>query len=224
MNSNKLLEVQKEYRYLESKQKLELNSKEKYWVNTLDMEAVPDTGIIAFELIRNKDNAVSSNHFGYMIKDFNNTDLALSDIVLAEKVDVSSDKSGTIKRKNINILPNPANTFTSTNDVFIYYEVYNLDQDSNNKTHFEQRIKINKIEKTNVIDDIFSAVSGLFGSAGNDEVILTTDYQSYEKNTQVYLQLDMNNYPAGDYKVTVSVLDKHSGIETSEETTIYWRD
>jgi hypothetical protein len=34
----------------------------------------------------------------------------------------------------------------------------------------------------------------------------------------------MSSYAAGDYIITVSVLDKQSGEETFEETIINWRN
>lgn len=225
IDANKITEDRNEFTYLGNDRILKLNNKEKYWINTLTIDAHPDTGTVAFEVVRDNDDAVSSNHFDYRIKEFDNSELSLSDIVLATDVGVSADINGSIKRKNLQILPNPTNTFTFQNKIFIYYEVYNLEQGADNKTSFKQTIKILRQEENSFVDDLFSSISGLFVSDGNDnELTLETNYQSFEKNTQVYLQIDMSNYDPGDYRVSVTVEDKISGDETTVESIIFWRN
>ena len=86
-----------------------------------------------------------------------------------------------------------------------------------------QKITIKKLVESSFIKDLFSAVTSLFSSPKEDKVTLTTDYQSFDKNTQVYLQLVMRGYKSGDYIITVSVNDKLAGKETSSETLLKWR-
>ncbi len=224
LDVNRISEKRDQYTYLEKNRLLELDSKEKFWLNTLTISAYPDTGTIAFEVIRDNDDAVSSNHFNYRIKDFNHVDLTLSDIIFATNVSKSPDEPGSIRRRNIQIQPNPTNTFTEQNNLFIYYEIYNLKQEADNETNFKQTITITKLEDGNFVDDIFTSIFNLFNPGGSDdELTLETNYQSFEKNTQVYLQVDMSNYDPGEYRVSVSVEDDISGEEATEESIIYWR-
>lgn len=212
-----------EYTYLSNDRKLEFTPTEKFWINSLEIDAKPDSGMLAFEVIKAKDNSVSTNHFDFKVKDFSNSDLEISDILLATYVGQSDIKEGSIARKNLGILPNPTQTFTAGIDMYLYYELYNLNQDTEGKTDFEQRITLKKVNDNSVIDVIFSSIAGLFGSRNDDEFTLITDYQSFEKNTQVYLQLDMSKYGPGDYILTVTVEDNLGGKETSEKTMFSWR-
>jgi len=224
LESNKQAEQIDEIIYLSSDRELKFNDYEKYWVNSMLMESKADTGIIAFEIIRNEDEAVSTNHFEYSIKEFSNKEFAISDILLATDVRSSLSNEGVIARRKLEILPNPTQTFTKANKIFIYYEAYNLNLDDKNKADFEQRITIKNAEENSVVEDIFASIGNLFGAGGSDDQItLTTNYQSFEKNAQVYLQIDMNAYIPGDYIVSVTVEDKLTGEEASSETILRWR-
>jgi GWxTD domain-containing protein len=222
-NKNKLGEQVEEYTYLGNERELKLNTAEKYWINSLEIEAKLDSGNLAFEVVREKDGGVSTNHFGFKVKNFDNKNLDMSDIVLAINIEKQPGSKYSLIRKSLAILPNPTRTFTVKTDIYLYYEVYNLKQDENHKTSFEQTITLKKVDENSFIENVFSSLVNLFGSKHEDEVILTTNYQSLEKNTQVYLQLDMSSYQPGDYIINVTVNDKLGGRETSAESLIKWR-
>ena len=156
--SNKKAEQIDDISYLSSEKELTFNDYAKYWVNSMFIESNPDTGIIAFEIIRNEDDAVSSNHFEYNIIGFSNNELAVSDILLATEVTSSSSNKGAIVRRNHNILPNPMQIFTTNNNIFIYYEAYNLHLDDKSRANFEQRITIRNAKESSVFEDIFASI------------------------------------------------------------------
>jgi GWxTD domain-containing protein len=221
--SNKKAEQVNEISYLHTDSELKFNDYEKYWINSLTVESLPDTGIVAFEIIRNEDEAVSSNHFEYAVKEFGKNNLAVSNILLATDVTSSTSNEGVIVRRNHQILPNPTQVFTAANKIFIYYEAYNLKLNDKNRANFEQRITIKNAEESSVVEDIFASIGSLFGSGTDDQITLKTNYQSFEKNAQVYLQIDMNAYVPGDYIINVTVEDKLTGNESSSETILRWR-
>jgi hypothetical protein len=224
LESNKQAEQIDEITYLSSDGELKFNDYEKYWVNSMLIESKPDSAIIAFEIIRNEDDAVSSNHFEYHIKEFSNYELAVSNILLATDVTSSSSTKGAIVRRNHKISPNPTQIFTTENNIYIYYEAYNLKLDDKNRANFEQRITMKNAEESSVVEDIFASIGNLFsGSGTDDQITLSTNYQSFEKNAQVYLQIDMNTYIPGDYIINVTIEDKLTGEEASSETILRWR-
>jgi GWxTD domain-containing protein len=224
LESKKQAEQIDEITYLSSDGELKFNDYEKYWVNSMLIESKPDTAIIAFEIIRNEDDAVSSNHFEYHIKEFSNYELAVSNILLATDVTSSSSTKGAIVRRNHKISPNPTQIFTTENNIYIYYEAYNLKLDDKNRANFEQRITMKNAEESSVVEDIFASIGNLFsGSGTDDQITLSTNYQSFEKNAQVYLQIDMNTYIPGDYIINVTIEDKLTGEEASSETILRWR-
>ena len=169
------------------------------------------------------DGGVSTNHFRYLARDFSESGLDISDVVLASDVEKHSPGGYALTRENLDILPNPTQTFTRSTAIFLYYEVYNLEQDTDKKTNFEQKITIKKVNENSFIENLFTSLAHLFSTKNEDEVTLTTNYQSLEKNTQVYLQLDMKGRQPGDYIISVTVADKLAGSEKSSQTLLKWR-
>ena len=203
---------------------LKLGLNEEVLINSIMLEAKPDTGQLAFEIIMRQDNAVSTNHFGFKIKEFKEDELDISNIILAARVDKSSTDFNSIKRRNMSILPNPLQTFNQANDIYIYYEVYNLTLDKNNTTNFEQKITITKPSEETGIGNVVNSILGFFGIGDEDDkVTLTTNYQSFNRDTQVFLQLDMGKYEKGDYILHVIIEDKLNDNIVSEETLLRWR-
>ena len=222
--ANKIKQTVDNYTYLNSERELNLGRHNKFWISSMMMETKPDSGTIAFEIIRDKDNGVSTNRFGLRIKEFSENKLDLSDILLASEINRNSSGDGAVIRRDLTILPNPTHTFTCDNNIFIYYEVYNLAQNSSIQANFEQRITISKKEESSGFENFISSLLSLFGTdRGSDRLTMTTNYQSFKKNTQVYLQLDMKALEAGEYIVEIKVKDKSTGEEASSETFLVWR-
>jgi hypothetical protein len=120
-------------------------------------------------------------------------------------------------RNNISILPNPTKYFNNKLPLYLYYEVYNLAKGQNNLTDFEQRITIQKKEEGGIFSSFLDAIG--IDKSGN-KVSLSSNYQTQEKDPQMYLQLDMNSYEPGDYIINVSAKDKISGAETSSSAEL----
>ncbi len=212
-----------ELTYLGKERVIRFNPGEKYWINSMETKTRPDSLSLAFEVVRKRDGGVSTNHFKLLVKDYNGKNLELSDVVLASAIEKDTPAEFAFVRNNLGILPNPSGTFTHTTPVFLYYEVYNLKQDANHKADFEQRITLKKVTENSFIENIFSSIAHLFSASNEDEVTLTTGYQSFQKNTPVYLQLDMSGRRSGDYIITVTIEDKLAGREASSETLLKWR-
>ena len=188
------------------------------------MKAPADSANFAFEIKRNRDKGVSSNHFKLLIRHFSNTNLDMSDIVLANEVEDSNANHYSLGRRNISLLPNPLSTFSDKNKIFVYYEIYNLSSDSNSICNVEQQLTIRKKDERSSISKAMNSFLNIF-SLGKDEqqVTLTSQYQFHDKNPQVYFQLDMNKYESGDYLLMLSIRDKNSGKEIKREVTLTWK-
>ncbi|PKL84005.1 MAG: hypothetical protein CVV24_02090 [Ignavibacteriae bacterium HGW-Ignavibacteriae-3] len=196
-----------------------LNSNMKTTINSIMINAAPREGNIAFEILRKKDNGALTYHDSFKVNNYSGNDLSMSDLVLCFDVGHSEFPSY-IKRTNTYLLPNPSNFYASNMPLFIYYELNNLSLSSNNNTDFEQKITIQKKEEGGVVNSILSVV-GL--DKEGKKVSLTSNYQTQEKDPQMYLQLDMTKYEPGEYIITVSIKDNVTGNEVSSKTEIKWQ-
>ncbi|MFA3782462.1 GWxTD domain-containing protein [Melioribacteraceae bacterium 4301-Me] len=196
-----------------------------FFVNTIFTEMKPNTGTISFEIIRDADKSVSSNRDSVSIISFSDNYLDMSDVLLAYNVEVSNQSEKFINRKNVSILPNPSNKFSSKDKMFLYYELYNLKKDNNGLTNFNQEVTLTSYNLRNQssFEKIINAALSFIGLKGkNQSIKLTSHYQTLEANPQIYFQVDMNKYPADDYLITITVIDNISKKKVSRETVLKW--
>lgn len=194
------------------------------YVNAVCLSAWPDSGMIALEVLRKIDNGVASNHKRFKIRHFYPGQFAMSDLLLASKAAAGDAAGAPVKRGDISIIPNPLNAFSDREDLYLYYEVYNLALNKDQKTDFEQKIIIRSAEEESGIKKIFSAVTGFLGfRSSKKEVSLTSRYQTGDKDPKMYIQLDMSEYEAGDYFVETVIKDNLSQKETRAEAILHWR-
>ncbi len=207
---------------LDYKRDLNLSLSEKYKINSLPVNLPPDSGYLGFEIIRDSDHGVFTSRTKFKVREFNDIDLSISDIILASEINKQYELA--IKRGELNVLPNPLNAFSSISQIFIYYEVYNLSSDESGVSKFEQRITLSKAEEESGIENIFNSILGVIGLNQNEnKITLSTEYQTYENNTPVYLQLDMSKYEKGEYNLNIEIEDLISGREASSQTILRWK-
>jgi len=207
---------------LDNKRDLKIGLFEEYKINSVVVDLPPDSGVLAFEIIRDSDNGVFANRTNFKIKKYSATKLEMSDILLASDVDESNNLA--IKRRKLNLLPNPLNTFSAINQIYIYFEVYNLSSNDSGISNFEQRITISKIKENSGLGNFLNSLLGVIGLGADENTLtLTTEYQSYEKDTPVYLQLDMSKYEKGNYKINIEIKDLTIGSVVNSQTILKWQ-
>ena len=192
-------------------------------VNSLNLSLQADSGYFALEVLRKRDKGVSANRDKLAVRIFDNNKLDISDIVLASDIKGKNEINYKFKRGKINILPNPTGIFTEKNKLFIYYELYNVHLNAG-VGEFEQTLTLKKNDDRSGISKAVNSVLNIFGiGKENKEIILTTKYQVTKKDPQIYFQLDMNKYEAGDYSLELFIKDKNSGKEIKTEKIFSWK-
>ena len=196
----------------------------KYAINSAKMSVKPDSGMLAFEIIRDRDKGVFSNHENFIAEKFKSDSLDLSDILLAEKINKDSLNSFPLRRNNINILPNPTSAFSKKVNLYLYYEIYNLEVNHNGLTDFDQKITVKKVNEENGLQKAINSVVSFIGiNKKNEGITLSSKYQTPDKNSQIYLQLDMNVLDPGNYIILVTISDNIAKKEVSRSTHILWQ-
>lgn len=184
----------------------------------------PDSGYIAFEMIRNIDNGTFSSHRNFIVKKFNNIRLDISDLLIAGDVSTDRKDKDYFKRNDIYVKPYVSNEFNKEDPVYLYYEIYNLEQDSQGLTNFEQSLIISEYgegEKSG-LSKFFSSITDFLGITGEEKITLKSDYKTLEKNPQIYFQLDLNNFEPGEYQIKIVIKDNIAGNEKEIDRIIKW--
>ncbi len=222
---NKLGDNKSDIYYLSRRNKISIPDSGSLFVNTDELVAKPDSGNLSFEIIRDKDKGVAAYHGKLKLRNFDSSSLEMSDVVLASKVDADSAINGRINRKDYSILPNPTEIFSNNQDLYIYYEVYNLAKNEKDLTDFQQTIILKKKGEEGIsIGKLVGSVMKFFGVNGDEQQIgLTSQYQTKDKDSQVYLQLDMSDYDPGNYLLTIKIKDNITGKEKEQHVNLFWQ-
>jgi len=204
----------------EAKQLLEISDSLKVIANSAKMTFVADSGSMAFEVMRDYDKGLSSNHGSFKIKHFPKNRLSISDIILATSLSFEGDENLLVSRDDITFIPNPLSTFKTSDDVFLYFEIYGLGLDVDQLTHFDQRITITKLEQTE--GSAINFFRNLFGFGKEEkQITIENSYETDTKDTPIYLQLDLSKYEAGEYRITITIIDNINGQNVTEKTLLY---
>lgn len=203
----------------------DLKTNRRLKTQVLNFTTPADSGFATFELVRRNDKAVFTERGKLAIKKFSNTRLDISDIVLASKIDEEKIPPNIIKRNKLGILPQPAKHFGKSDQLFIYYELYNLKKGNDGLTDFDQNIILNEVqEEKSDLEKIVQSVGKLLGLSKEKKIMLTSNYKTLESNPQIYIQLDMSKYKSGRYLITVEVKDKKNGAVTSSNQIVEWEN
>ena len=151
-------------------------------------------------------------------------------------------------RDDLIITSNPVRTFSRTESIFIYLELYDLQRDNFGRTHYQISYTISKPEADTVSPELFMSQKVL-DTLGKTEIdisvrgqvhhieaqdlkiersqdsdvirTVTADYEGYKENDFTYLQIDVNQVPAGIYQLTVLARDKLT--EQTDRKYVYFR-
>ncbi|OGU67125.1 MAG: hypothetical protein A2499_05390 [Stygiobacter sp. RIFOXYC12_FULL_38_8] len=189
-------------------------------INTCVIKTKPTAGNATFEILRKQDRGVASYHGRFKNKNFQTAELMLSDLVLSKEIKIDEQVPGGFWRNEYSILPNVSNTFSSKSPLYLYYEIYNLGITSSNESNFEQTVTIKPKEE----EGFFDSVLRTFGLKQSEKKLsLTSQYKLPKADQQMYLQLDMNNYPPDTYILTVSIKDKNTNKTVSLNSELTWQ-
>ena len=157
---NKIAENEKTFQNLNIRNEVVIPDSGNFIINSLKLKSPPKSGNFSFEILRNSDKGVATYHGRYKIRNFNTNNLSLSDILLAYNVEATPEIKGRINRKGYSILPNPTDIFSSNNNLYIYYEVYNLGKSQKGLTDFQQNIILQKVDDKGLVSKIITPEIG----------------------------------------------------------------
>lgn len=139
--------------------------------------------------------------------------LRLSDIQLSAFIRSASD--GRFVKGDIDVTPNPSQSYLAAQPVYIYYEIYNLKKDDFGVVRYRVSYQVESIDRQPIAVRILGGLGKLLGGREERESI-TVNYEhvGHRSDDQGYLELDMANSEQGSYMLRVKVTDIKSGEST----------
>ncbi len=135
--------------------------------------------------------------------------LAISDLVLAYKVEPTTKKSP-FTFHDLQIIPNPDMKFKKNELVYIYFELYNLGMKAGNtRYHVEQTVRPLKT------GNVFTNLKRLLG-IGTKEISVTRDQTGASKVASEYGAFDFSALPLGKKELVITVKDENTGQKVTK--------
>ncbi len=129
------------------------------------------------------------------------TRLGMSDVVLAKNIG-RDPATGIPFRNGLYIIPAFNYKFSRKNPINLYFELYNLQQTSDNKATYVVENSLVPVKRK-----LWQRLVG--ADAGT--VTVANEYDVYAKNDFVLQRLNVERLPAGEYQLTIRVTDVGSG-------------
>ena len=144
--------------------------------------------------------------------DYRGDALGVSGILLARDISPALEE-GKFVRNGLRVIPVPSRVFDLEQDIYVYFEIYNLSQSSRGQTRYRVDYNVRSMKKKR----------GLFGRlAGRGknrrDVTVSYEYGGELQDDTVYNALDLKKSKGGEDTLQVTVTDLNSKQKASKQT------
>jgi len=153
------------------------------------------------------------------VRDYNTDSVQISDIKLASLI-IPQETPSPFTRNGLEITPHPAHIYPQSQPVYLYYEMYNLSQDTDGRTSYQTSLEITAKEKqSNIAWRLLSSIGRLVTRSSNDQsVLLTFEGEGTNPNEHMYTSIDTTDLPKGTYTLNLTIEDLKTGQTTYSST------
>ena len=191
------------------------------WVDTQVMGSPPGSHEISVEFATASGLTVAVQRRGVDVPDFNADELRLSDIMLAYSVEETLDGSplgpNEIVRSNLSIQPAPWSVYGSGWPIYLYFEVYNLEQGTGGMTDYDVEITLTPKDTRGGLRRTLGALLG----GGQQGVSVSYHGSGTSAQESLYQILDASRQDMGLYTLTLTVVDNVTGRHTEREQDLF---
>lgn len=191
------------------------------WVNSEAFTTPPGNHEVSVEFETASGGTVAVQRREVPVHDFSGDRLALSDVMLAYRIDEAFDGkpvvTSDIYRNGFSIQPAPWSVFGVDQPIYLYFEVYNLGQNPDGTASYDIEAELLPKEDGNRIG---RAVGRLFGG-GDAGVSVRLPVQVESGDDAQYLILGAENQEPGLYTLVVRIHDNVSDRDVEMEQDLF---
>lgn len=194
------------------------------WTTTHSLSASPGDYRVSVEFETLSRNIVGATPAKISVPSFDSDSLMLSDLVMAYSIEESSISAPTatnmFHRNGLDLKLAPWAVFSPQQPIYVYFEMYNLEQDPLGLTQLEFEVAL-------VPSQAPGGVAGFFNRifAGLEEgVAVRSSYSGNARNDGQYIIVDASEQPAGEYNLVVRLRDLNADTERQIQRTIFLED
>ncbi len=142
------------------------------------------------------------------IESYDRKSLQMSDLEMAWRIS-RSENEDKFNKGRLWVIPMPTRTYRVGQNVFVYYEIYNLTQDEFGHTNYQVSYTVTSDDKHGALGIISSLTRWRKGK--REELEVTYELEGVDTQEVEYVELKLENRPAGKYALNVTVIDMKSG-------------
>ena len=141
--------------------------------------------------------------------------LGISSILLASRV--SEDGKGEAGG-GVSVIPNPMRTYTRSELLYLYFEIYNLTRDAFGQTHYRVVYRVGPPAPRRLKGELDRATRKRLGLDGDRWTIsVSSEYRGNQQDEPLYLGVDLKELKAGLQLLSLMVTDELTGMQTGRE-------
>jgi len=191
----------------------------RHFMSLHNAHVLPGNYLVAIENRERRTNAIGTFR-EFRTFDFSDSSLALSDLLLARNISEKTDFPE--KREDLHILPNPLHTFYKSEPVFIYFEIYNLEQNEFGRTQYELSYQLSVPDQNEIDVKKFSALNHTQGHLEIESLIgsdaLIGNNENFAQNEAVYrVKYILNKHREAETVERANFDDEHIATKISAE-------
>ena len=186
----------------------------------VDVQVPPGQFTAAVEMNDEASRRIGVYERPVTVPDYRGSNLMISDLKLSTGI-TQADQPGPFVRQGLNIVPHPLRAYGRGQLVYVYYEVYNLEQDEAGRTSYETNYEINP----EGMPDTRSRFDGRPGRSGDQQtVVLTYEDEGEASEEAEYTAIDTADLTPGVYVLNVTVEDRQTGERAARSTSFILLD
>jgi hypothetical protein len=151
-----------------------------------------------------------------IIRNYMIDSLTLSDIILSSTLKFG-ERRGLFRKGDLTYSPHMFTQYEQDETVGLYFEVYNLVFDQDDRTRYQAKWTLSRIEVSREVSfwgSIWQFFEDLF-SGETDTVTSTLEYDGITRDDKVYFNLVLQDQDSGRYELLINVKDKISSMQAS---------
>jgi GWxTD domain-containing protein len=174
------------------------------FVSQINFTLPPANYHLLFRAENQDDDQIGTLEYTLEVAAFPEKTLSLSDLQLSAAIREAGASHRFVKN-GYQIVPLPGLTVEKNRPLFIYFEIYNLTQNSAGETNYQldYRVFVPKSKK-----GLFGKVGGLFGGEGDKHSItLSTNRQGKLADQVEHVELDLEKFESNNLELEITVTD-----------------
>lgn len=191
------------------------DNKDQYVLNMEVLELRPGDYIFGIQLIQENTPLLGIYQPEIAIRDYNADSLMISDIRIATGTR-QADFTGSDSREKLKMKPYPFSYLYKSQQLVMYFEVYNLHLDQTNTTRYDIEYSIEKDNSNSgSVTGLFKKIGGLFGGDNVERISVREERRGNMSTVHELIALDISSLSEMNTNITITVEDKISGEKST---------